>query len=245
MTRILLLSALLLSSCTTPFGAKRAAPFKFGEKGDLVDFSYSWSAEASATPALEKRFRADLDRQWKEALKFALADRADAARGKRDFHGHLLAVDWLTAGRSKRLLSLEATVASFAGGAHPSHSSDALLWDRRDGAPVTVAALLGNPSSISALVQKRFCTLLDVERAKRRDATTEPGELFGDCPKLSEVTFVPADTNGNARFDRLRIIADPYVAGPYAEGYYRIDLPVTAAFVAALKPAYRSSFEVR
>jgi hypothetical protein len=78
MTRILLLAALLLSSCATPFGAKRRSPFKFGEKGDLVDFSYSWSAEASAIPPLEKRFRADLDKQWKEALALALAlaDRA-------------------------------------------------------------------------------------------------------------------------------------------------------------------------
>ena len=104
MIRILLLASLLLSSCATPFGARRTAPFKFGETGDLVDFSYSWSAEASAVPALEKRFRADLDKQWKDALEVALADRADAARGKRSFHGHLLAIDWLTAGRTRRLL---------------------------------------------------------------------------------------------------------------------------------------------
>jgi hypothetical protein len=39
--------------------------------------------------------------------------------------------------------------------------------------------------------------------------------------------------------------ADPYVAGPYAEGDYDISLPVTAEVIAALKPAYRSSFEAQ
>ena len=244
MTRILLLASLILSSCATPSGTRRSAPFKFGEKGDLVDFSYSWSAEASSIPALEKRFRADLDKKWKDALAVALADRADAARGKRRFHGHLLAIDWLTAGRTRRLLSLEGTVSSFTGGAHPNHAGTTLLWDRRNAAPVTVGALLGNPAGLSAFLHKRFCPALDLERTKRRGAPTAPDALFGDCPKLSAVTFVPADTNANARFDRLRVVADPYVAGPYVEGFYRIDVPITAAFVSALKPAYRSSFEV-
>ena len=40
-------------------------------------------------------------------------------------------------------------------------------------------------------------------------------------------------------------VADPYVAGSYAEGRYEIRLPVTAAFVAALKPEYRASFEAQ
>lgn len=120
-----------------------------------------------------------------------------------------------------------------------------MLWDRHNAVPLTVAALLGNPAGLQALVHKKFCTLLDSERAKRRGALSAPGGLFGDCPKLSAVTVVPADTNANARFDRLRIVADPYVAGPFTEGFYRIDVPVTATFVAALTPAYRSSFEFR
>jgi len=43
----------------------------------------------------------------------------------------------------------------------------------------------------------------------------------------------------------LRLIADPYVAGPYAEGNYTVDLAVTSAVIAALKPEYRASFELQ
>ncbi len=45
--------------------------------------------------------------------------------------------------------------------------------------------------------------------------------------------------------DEITFHADPYVAGPYAEGDYDIALPVTQAVIEALKPAYRSSFEAQ
>jgi hypothetical protein len=44
---------------------------------------------------------------------------------------------------------------------------------------------------------------------------------------------------------RITFHADPYVAGPYAEGDYDIDLPVTTAVIEAIKPEYRSSFETQ
>ena len=39
-----LLAPLALSACATG----RGGPFAFGKKGELVDFSYSWPAEATA-----------------------------------------------------------------------------------------------------------------------------------------------------------------------------------------------------
>jgi hypothetical protein len=55
---------------------------------------------------------------------------------------------------------------------------------------------------------------------------------------------VPADGNGNRRFDRFRLIAASGVAGPHPEGRYDVAVPVTAALRAAIKPAYQPSFEV-
>jgi hypothetical protein len=67
--------------------------------------------------------------------------------------------------------------------------------------------------------------------------------MFDECPKLDEIAIVPTDKNGNGRFERLILTASPYVAGPYSEGSYEIDLSVTADLIAALKSEYRGSFE--
>ena len=85
--------------------------------------------------------------------------------------------------------------------------------------------------------------VLDREREKRRGEPVRPDDLFGDCPKYEGVTVLPTDEDKNGRFDHIRVIADQYVAGPYAEGPYEIGLPITAAMIERLKPDYRPSFE--
>ena len=56
--------------------------------------------------------------------------------------------------------------------------------------------------------------------------------MFGNCPEYKELTVIIVDKNGNGRFDHIQAIADAYVAGPYVEGPYEIDLPITAAMIA-------------
>ena len=60
-----------------------------------------------------------------------------------------------------------------------------------------------------------------------------------------EKRFSRADKDKNGRFDHIHVIADQYVAGPYAEGPYEIPLPITAAMIERLKADYRASFEPR
>ncbi len=243
MTRYVLISALLLSACVGPFGGgPRISPFTFGDKGDLVDFNYSWSAEASAIPALEQRFRAMLDKAWREELAAAVADRARAAAAKRDYAGHQFSFEWDTAGQSRRLLSLEGRSSTLTGDRHPNHDTSAMLWDRRARVAIKPSALLAVPNRLSSLIHANFCKGLDRERAKRR-AVAPPGAPR-PCPAIGAVTLVPSDTNAKSRFDALRLTADPELAGSYAEGVYLVVLPVTASYVAALKPDFRASFEV-
>ncbi len=54
---------------------------------------------------------------------------------------------------------------------------------------------------------------------------------------------MPTDKDKDGRFERLLLTASPYVAGPYAEGSYEIELAVTTDLIAALKGDYRGSFE--
>ena len=69
------------------------------------------------------------------------------------------------------------------------------------------------------------------------------GGMFDDCPKLDEIAIIPGDKNKNGRFDTLALVASPYVAGPWVEGSYEIELAVTPDLLAALKGDYRTSFE--
>jgi len=241
MKQILLLAPLALTGCATLFGP--SSPFALDRKGDLVEFNYAWSAEASANPVLIRRLRSDLETSWSAASSTAQADRAAALAAKRPFNGHRYSRRWATAGQSSRLLSLEGQTVIFTG-AEPSHGAEGLLWDRSTRAEIKAARLFTAGSSLEKLVHIPFCVTLEGERAKRRGAPVRAGDPFSQCPKLSELAVLPADSNANRRFDRFRLIAPNGIAGAYAEGRYDIAVPVTAALRAALKPAYRSSFEV-
>jgi hypothetical protein len=105
--------------------------------------------------------------------------------------------------------------------------------------------LLQRGQKWTGAIRQPFCVLLNREREKRRGEPVKPGDLFGDCPELKELTVVLSDTDKNGRFDHVKVIADQYVAGPYAEGPYDISLPITAKMIERLKPEYASSFEAR
>jgi hypothetical protein len=241
-TTLLLAAALPLSlgACATLFGP--SSPFALDRKGDLVEFNYAWSAEASRHPALVRQLRRDLETAFNAATATAEADRAGAKAGGHPFRSHSFSRRWTTAGQSARLLSLDGRTSAFTGGAHPNHGSKALLWDRRLAREVTLASLLASPQSLTAL-RPIYCRALDAERERRR-GTLRAGAMFMECPRIDQLTVLPADRDRNGRFDTLRWIADPYVAGPYSEGYYAIDQAVGPAFRSALKPAYRASFEI-
>ena len=84
-------------------------------------------------------------------------------------------------------------------------------------------------------------------RSARRGEPVPPprdeNDSFNACPPFSELVIVPADADGNGRFERLAVLIAPYIAGPYAEGGYMIDLPVAAADIDRLPQRRRALFE--
>jgi hypothetical protein len=235
------LAPLSLGACATLFGP--TSPFAFDKKGDLVEFNYAWPAEASRQPALVRQLRRDLETSFAAATAAAEADRDSARAANRPYRSHSFSRRWTTAGQSSRLLSLDGRTSTFTGGAHPNHGTRALLWDRRSTREVTLASLLSSPQVLATMIRPDYCRALDAERSRRRAAPVQLGTMFAYCPRLDQLTLIPLDRDGDRHFDTLRLIADPYVAGPYAEGYYVIHQPISSRFLAALKPAYRSSFE--
>jgi hypothetical protein len=91
----------------------------------------------------------------------------------------------------------------------------------------------------------RFCATLDARRAENRGEPVrrDGQDPFSACPRLGEQVLAPVDTDHDGRFDTLRVLMPPYVAGPYTEGDYIVDVPFAAADLAGVSAAYRPAFE--
>lgn len=224
--------------------AALAKPVAVERNSKTLEFSYRWPAEATASRVLNARFRRDMQTAYAETSRNAEQDKASAKNDKREFHGHEYSMDWKTAGQSARLLSLRGELYEYSGGAHPNHGTNALVWDRRTNMEMGIGTLFRHAATFTALTRAAYCKALDKERAKRRQGEKLDG-AFGDCPKFSELAIVPTDRDRSGRFERLVMIASPYVAGPYVEGDYEITLPLTRQLIAGLKSVYRNSFEVQ
>ena len=231
--------AMLLAGAVPPPKA-----VKVERNSAALEFSYAWPAEAAAIAPLDRRFRAAMDKAWREARAIVREEQKLTAEQKRPFNPQFYSMAWTNAGQSKRLLSLQSDHGEFTGGAHPNSSYGALLWDRALAREVKLHALFRNPAGLSAATRNAYCKALDAERLKRREGEKLDGD-FSACPKFSELAIAPVDSNKDGRFDTIDFVASPYTAGPYVEGEYDISLPVTAALIAALKPHYRAAFEAQ
>jgi hypothetical protein len=219
--------------------------FSVSEENELYEFEYGWSAEAAAVPQLDARFRKDMAKAKADLIAGATEDRDERANQGYDYHPYAVHMSYETAGQSDRLLSLERTVYGFTGGAHGSTGSGAILWDRRSSRELSIPDMLQQGQSWTGAIRQPFCVLLNRERENRREEPVKPDDPFGNCPEMKEVTVLLSDTDKNGRFDHITVIADQYVAGPYAEGPYDISLPITARMIERLKPEYAASFEPR
>lgn len=234
------LVAMALFAC----GAAEAWPVKIERDSDLLEFTYEWSSEAAAVPALDRRFRAERAKAYRDALANARQDQLLARQQKRDYNQESYSMHWSTAGQTSRLLSLQSQLGTFTGGAHPNSNNGALLWDRRLSQQLSMDDLFLRRQAFGALTRIRYCTLLAAERQERRKGEKFGGD-FDQCPKYSELAIAPVDKDKDGRFDTIAVVASPYVAGPYVEGEYEIEIPVTRQLIAGLKPAYRNSFEAQ
>ena len=221
-----------------------AKAFSFDEENELIEFHYGWSAEAAAVPQLTDRFRKDMEKVRADLIAGAKEDKASRDKEGFEFHGYMSSTDYKTAGQSGRLLSLSVDAGSYTGGAHGNYGTGSLLWDRAAARQLNVADLFTAPANMERLLTQRSCDALNKAREEKRGEPVGGEGMFDECPKLGDIAIIPADKNGNGRFETLMFVASPYVSGPYAEGSYEIELGVSPELIAALKGDYRASFEV-
>ena len=225
--------------------APAAKPFAVEDKSDLYEFDFAWPAEAAAIPELAQRFRAEMEKAKAELVGGAEEEKARRDREGMDFNPYMSSTVYETAGQSPRLLSLRVDVGGYEGGAHGNYGVGALLWDRQARREIDFAGLFAARPNRDRLLTQRWCDALNRAREEKRGEPVGGGGMFDDCPGLDDIAIIPGDADKDGRFDRIQLVASPYVAGPWVEGAYEIELAVTPDLVAGLREEYQPSFEAQ
>jgi hypothetical protein len=236
-------AALLGLAAIVTSGAS-AKPVKTERVSNALEFSYEWPAKAQAIKGLHSYLSSDLEKAFRQAGADADDDQRAAHSNNYPFRQHSYSMSWDSEGESVRMISLEGDLAWDSNGAHPNTSTKALLWDRQPDRQLAISDLFSAPAAFQAKTRAPYCKALNAERLRRREGEKLEGE-FSQCPPYKDLAILLVDRNHDQRFDHILFIAPPYVAGPYVEGDYEISLPATSDIVAALKPEYRSSFQVQ
>ncbi|HMO75932.1 MAG TPA: DUF4163 domain-containing protein [Sphingopyxis sp.] len=219
-----------------------ASPSSVRTEDALIDFAYDYPREAAAIAKLAALL--DRDREVKREALIAAARRDQASAAA---HGHAYNTNshlqrWERVANTPRFLSLSAEIETYSGGAHGMQTFDALIWDRNRGVRLSPLDLFASGEAFDRAVNADLCA--GIERAKKAKGilwSREDGGVFSECPSASAQTVWLGSSDGR-HLDRLTVAIAPYEVGPYAEGSYRIDLPMTAALVHAVKPDFAREF---
>jgi hypothetical protein len=211
-------------------------------KGEIKrDFSYSWPAEVSAIPELAARLTAERDKllaeqksDWEGALEDFAGEDCTACASL-DF-----AKGWEVVANLPRYLSLSSDSYVYTGGAHGNYWSGALVWDREAGTAFDPKTMFRSQAALQDALGSAWCKGLKAERAKRIGEEYADDSFF-PCPPIADLAVLVGSSDRKS-FNRVGLIAAPYVAGSYAEGSYELTFPVTPKVLAAVKPEFKAAF---
>lgn len=211
------------------------------------EFDYGYPAAAGRFPALRAWLEGQRSAVRASVARRAAADRRAAAKGGYPFRPWSSETTWKVVTETPRFLSLSGSAYAYTGGAHGNTRSIGLVWDKTAKRRLEPRDLFTGPAAIQQVLGKDYCRLLNVERERKRGEPVKAGSGvagFNECVPVKDTTLLLGSTNRRA-IDRIGLIADPYVAGSYAEGSYEVTLPVTSAVLGTVKPAYRAAFAIR
>ncbi len=229
--------------------ASKAAPeaerAKIERKDAVLEFSYEWPAVAVAIAPLDAWLRSQAETHFQDAYGSAQEGRAMSEKGSYPFHAYEYRQSWNAVADTPAVLVMQGDGYSYTGGAHGLPFTVALIWDRAAQRRLAAREVI-DISRLAGAARGAFCKELDRQREEKRGAPVDPANdggiaEFNRCVDMKQQEIMPISRGGKA-LDTIRVVIGPYEAGPYAEGSYEIDLPVTPALVEAVLPAYRGWF---
>lgn len=217
------------------------------EATDQYSFYSAWPEEVAEIAPLKHDFERASAETRKSLMKMVRAQDDDDSDAKAPRTNSLAILETTrVAGNNSRMLSLLTDGYIHFGGAHGMSGYAARLWDRHANAEINPTTQMFS-DGMSAL-RPAWCAALDAQRVSKSDGRWKPeaGKKYNDiwdCPTFDKLAVVPLGEAGQP-FDRIRIIAAPYLAGPYSDGDFDVTFPVTASVMALIKPAYRDAFQI-
>jgi hypothetical protein len=229
------------ASAASSNGARAVA-----EQTDDFLFEYSYPAEAGRIAELASLLDIQLEQRREELARESVEARREAREDGFPYNKHSYTAEWRVVADLPDWLSLSSEIATYTGGAHGNYTVESLIWDKENERSIEPTDLFASAAALEEAFGDRFCESLDREREERRGGGTEDSsdDTFTQCPGIDELEILIGSSNGRT-FNRLTVYAGPYVAGPYAEGAYEIDLDIDRAILAAVKPEYRDAFSAR
>lgn len=227
--------------------ASSSKAVKVREETKLFLYEYAYPAQAAAIPALaavlDARGAKARDEMIGEARELE-AEEGDP--GEFPVPQHSFEEEWQVVADLPGWLSLSGFFSTYSGGAHGMYGMEGYVWDKQRGRGMASEELFRSPGYLGSMMENRVCEALNKEREERRGEPVDPNsdDMFTDCPDLSDGTILVGSSNGKT-FDRITVWFGPYVAGPYVEGHYELDFPMTREMFEAVKPAYRSAFSAK
>ena len=221
--------------------ATAPSPLAYESKTAFASVKLTLPETLKAQPALHKQIYDASVSDLKSFTEGAQADRTEAG-GDGGMPPYEKVVQYEGAVETGKLFGLLGNAYEYTGGAHGNPSYMAVLWDKALKRRIDLNAIL-KPGADRAALDRMLCAALNVEKRKR-DPQAVLLTLNGadwKCPPLAEtiVGLAPSTTPGKA--GGLTVQIGPYVAGPYAEGGYEIDMP-QSALRPYLNPAYADEF---
>jgi Deacetylase PdaC len=212
--------------------------------GKGYEFAYSYPDVVNTIPALKKQ----LETERAESLSSLQEEAKDWLTNERSSDVDLDAqTHWKQVANLPGYLSLTADAYSYTGGAHGLYGRSSMVWDKKANRSIDPLDMFTSAAAFDRLVQTPFCDKLDIERSKKREGEkidrSQTDDWMQACPKPSDYTVIIGSSD-KAKFNRMAIYIGPYGAGPYSEGDYEIDMPVTPELLALVKPQYRPAFAV-
>lgn len=226
---------------------KADGSFDLEEETDLYLFEYAWPATAGNIPELAELLDRRMQRAKDNLVGEATQARAEARDNGFPYNKHSYIADWEVVADLPAWLSLSVQVGTYSGGAHGMSNVQSLVWDKTGQRAMKAIDLFESPAALEEAVGDAFCDGLNDLREEKRGEPVDPDDDqygFNGCPPIDELTILVGSSD-RRHFNRMTWYAGPYVAGAYAEGDYRVNLPITDAVLEVVDPEYREFFRAR
>ena len=221
--------------------ADAAAPMGFALTTEYAAVKLTLPEAIKPQTDLHARLYAEEVRRLRQFTEGAQADRSEA--GDDPAIGRYEKTITLTpAAETGKLVSLQREAFDYSGGAHPNTQTTGILWDKALKQMVTPASLFRRGADLTTLDQALCAAINTAKQARTPGAVpVTAGAREWACPRAAATPFVLAPGTVDGKAGGLTFLIGPYQVGPYAEGGYRITLPL-AQFRSLLSGAYADEF---